>query len=235
MKIAVNLKRLRPAAGALFLLFLIGPLSAPAEESLKEIPVDRLIKAAENGDAPSQCELGLRYLDGKNGLEKDPILATRWIREAAAQDYAEAQYQFGRCFARGRGLEQIPSDAVQWYVKAAEQGHPKAEYALGNSYMNGFGVAKNETEGIKWIRKAAEEGLPEAQCRLAGCYLTGEGVETDASQSRPSAAASPSLSITWRCLCLLLGITCPFLGARGLPRTVFRRRRRSRRWAATWV
>ncbi|MBO7708272.1 MAG: hypothetical protein J6S42_06285, partial [Thermoguttaceae bacterium] len=60
MKFAVDLTRLRPAAGALFLFFLIGPLSAPAEESLKEIPVDRLIKAAESGDAPSQCELGLR-------------------------------------------------------------------------------------------------------------------------------------------------------------------------------
>ena len=78
-------------------------------------------KAAEQGDAKSQYELGKCYEFGK-GVEKDPAKAVEWYRKAAEKGDATGQLAIGLCYEVGKGVEKDPVKAVEWYRKAAEKG-----------------------------------------------------------------------------------------------------------------
>ena len=144
--------------------------------------IDELKKAAEQGDAQAQCNLGVCYHFG-NGVEKNLSEAVKWWRKAAEQGDAQAQYNLGVCYALGDGVEKNPTEAVKWCRKAAEQGNAQAQYNLGFCYDFGNGVEKNLSEAVKWYRKAAEQGLASAQYNLGVCYTKGNGVEKNLSEA----------------------------------------------------
>ncbi len=137
-----------------------------------------LTKAALNGDAQAQFDLGKRYCDG-DGVDKNFDEAVKWFRKAAAQGNADAQNSLGYCYGEGEGVEKNMAEALIWFRKAAEQGVAKAQCNLGNCYYDGDGVDKNLVESVKWYRKAAEQGDAQAQYELGRCYDFGEGVEKD--------------------------------------------------------
>jgi len=60
-------------------------------------PIEEVKAKAEAGDADSQVELGLRYLDGKD-VPKNQVEAVKWYRKAAEQNYAVAQNNLGNCY-----------------------------------------------------------------------------------------------------------------------------------------
>ncbi len=81
-------------------------------------------KAAEQGYAEAQKQLGFMYQEGR-GIAQDDEKAAQWYRKAAEQGQAEAQW--------GLGFEYIGKDdeqAVQWLQKAADQGHENAQLLL---------------------------------------------------------------------------------------------------------
>ena len=47
-------------------------------------------KAADQGDARAQCNLGLMYENGR-GVSKDEYEAVKWFRKAAEQGYENAK------------------------------------------------------------------------------------------------------------------------------------------------
>jgi len=59
-----------------------------AEEEAEE--VQRLTKAAEQGDPESQYELALLYAGGSHGLKQDSVLAYELFCKAAKQKYEPA-------------------------------------------------------------------------------------------------------------------------------------------------
>ena len=144
--------------------------------------IDELKKAAEQGYADAQCNLGICYANG-NGVEKNFSEAVKWYRKAAEQGYAQAQYNLGNCYAFGKGVEKNLNEAVKWYRKAAEQGNAPAQFNIGVCYANGNGVEKNLSEAVKWYRKAAEQGFAQAQYNLGVCYANGNGVEKNLSEA----------------------------------------------------
>ena len=144
--------------------------------------IDELKKAAEQGDAQAQHNLGLCYANGI-GVEKNLSEAVKWYRKAAEQGDAQAQFNLGVCYANGDGVEKNPTEAVKWWRKAAEQGVAQAQYNLGICYAFGKGVEKNPTEAVKWWRKAAEQGDAQAQYNLGNCYAFGDGVEKNLSEA----------------------------------------------------
>ena len=79
-------------------------------------------KAAEQGDATAQYNLGVCYENG-DGVEKDSQKAVKWYKKAAEQGHADAQCNLGVCYEKGDGVEKDLKQAVKWYEKAAEQGH----------------------------------------------------------------------------------------------------------------
>ncbi len=102
-----------------------GCRTAPTPENKAE----QWRKAAEQGDAEAQYNLGLCYEDGE-GVTRDLCEAAKWWRKAAEQGYAQAQFDLGCCYAAGLGVAEDEAESVKWYRKAAEQGHEKAKAAL---------------------------------------------------------------------------------------------------------
>ena len=119
-------------------------------------------KAAEQGNAEAQFNLGLCYKRGE-GVTKDYAKAVFWYHKAAEQGYAKAQCNLGNSYYNGEGVTKNYAKAVYWYSKAANQGLATAQLNLGNSYYNGEGVTKNYAKAVYWYGKAANQGHAKAK------------------------------------------------------------------------
>jgi hypothetical protein len=86
-------------------------------------------KAAEQGHAEAQANLGIMYQHGR-GIPKDDAEAVKWYRKAAEQGQALGQNNLGWMYANGQGVTKDDAEAVKWYRKAAEQGHVTAQNNL---------------------------------------------------------------------------------------------------------
>ena len=147
------------------------------EQSYEDaVKVERYRKAAEQGNARAQCNLGFCYKNGQ-GVERSYEEAVKWFRKSAEQGDADAQCCLGVCYRFGQGVERNYEEAVKWYRKAVEQGDACAQCSLGFCYEKGIGVEQSYEEAVKWYRKAAEQGEADAQYCLGICYWNGQGVE----------------------------------------------------------
>jgi TPR repeat protein len=135
-------------------------------------------RAANQGDADAQTNLGLMY-DRGEGVPEDDKEAVRWYRMAAEQGDAYAQTNLGLMYDRGEGVPEDDKEAVRWFRKAAEQGDANAQINLGLMYDKGEGVPEDDKEAVRWFRKAAEQGDANAQINLGRMYQRGEGVTKD--------------------------------------------------------
>ena len=140
--------------------------------------VEEYRKAAAQGDANAQYNLGVMY-DNGDGVTQDYQTALKWYRKAAAQGDATAQYALGVMYDNGNGVTQDYQKALEWYRKAAAQGDAKAQYNLGVMYNNGNGVTQDYQTALKWYRKAAAQGHASAQYNLGVMYGNGNGVTQD--------------------------------------------------------
>src|ERR1035441_8676428 len=70
-------------------------------------------KAAEQGVAYAQSDLGVMYATGR-GVPKDEAEAARWYRKAAEQEDATAQFNLGWMYANGRGVPTDEAEAYFW-------------------------------------------------------------------------------------------------------------------------
>jgi predicted HTH domain antitoxin len=82
-------------------------------------------KAAEQGDAKAQYNLGIRYTNGI-GVAENQEEAVKWYQKAAEWGNVNAQYNLGLHYDSGEGVMESQEEAVKWYQKAAEQGHVNA-------------------------------------------------------------------------------------------------------------
>jgi len=127
------------------------------EPPTEETELDKIRKAAEQGDAVAQNNLGVCYEQG-NGVAQDIDEAVKWYRKAAEQGLAEAQNNLGVCYLMGRGVPEDEAEGVKWLRLGAEQGYVLAQRNLGSCYANGYGVPQDKAEAVKWLRKAMEQG-----------------------------------------------------------------------------
>jgi TPR repeat protein len=112
-------------------------------------------------------------------VAKDVVEAVKWLRKAAEQNHAPAQFKLGWCYANGQGAAQDAVEAVKWYRKAAEQNNANAQCGLGCCYLLGQGVETDEAGAVEWFRRAAEQNNAYAQNNLGICYEKGQGVAQD--------------------------------------------------------
>jgi TPR repeat protein len=122
------------------------------------------------------------------------LLLLQRYRAAASSGVADAQFNLGNLFSRGRGVRQSDADAVKWYAKAALQGHAAAAYNVGVLCERGRGTAtglaaaggatgglvaaggvtvgqqaqqsSSDAEAVRWYTKAAEAGHAAAMNNL---------------------------------------------------------------------
>jgi uncharacterized protein len=77
---------------------------------------------AEQGDAPTQYNLGLLYLDG-HGVALDYAEAVKWFKRSADQDYTEAQHDLGALYGAGKGVKRDYVEAYKWMNICAAKGN----------------------------------------------------------------------------------------------------------------
>jgi len=96
-------------------------------------------KAAEQGQAKAQFNLGIAYASGR-GVKKYYAEAVKWWRKAADQGGADAQFNLGIANAQDQGSKKDYAEANKWFRKAAEQGFANAQFHVSNAYTKGRGV-----------------------------------------------------------------------------------------------
>ena len=97
--------------------------------STPEDKAEQYRKAAEQGDAAAQYELGYCYFFGE-GVEQDMAESVKWWRKAAEQGDAKAQSRLGHCYFFGEGVSKDNAESLKWFRKAADQGNGLAKDAL---------------------------------------------------------------------------------------------------------
>ena len=101
---------------------------------------------------------GMYYLGTQEGVQQDYAKAAAWIRLAAEQGDAHAQFVLGGMYEKGEGVPQDDSEAVAWFRKAATQGHNEAQENLWVWYSTGRGVPQDDVEAVAWFSKAGCTG-----------------------------------------------------------------------------
>ena len=139
---------------------------------------ERFLRAAEQGDAEAQREIGTCYFLGL-GIPRDREEAVRWFHKAAEQGHANANCRLAFCYYHGEGVPQDKAEAIRRFHTAAELGNTEAQWKLGACYLNGIEVPQDEAEAAGWFRKAAEQDYYYAQYLLGRCYFEGTGVPKD--------------------------------------------------------
>ncbi len=134
-------------------------------------------KAAEQGSARGQRNLGFYYYRNKNFVE-----AVRLFRLASEQGDTAAERCLGLCYLYGEGVEQDYNEAYKWIKLSAEKDDAISQFCLGLMYYNGNGpdaVSQDYGEALKWWKKSAKNGDAQAKCNVGCCYFHGEGVPID--------------------------------------------------------
>lgn len=114
--------------------------------------INELTRRATSGDAESQLQLGLAYLNGQ-GAPENPEVGFQWINNAANQKYPRALYEVGKCFMSGKGVAKSSEKAYQYYVSAAELDCsdaflPAAIYYETQGNMNLYCYWLNKAAGV---------------------------------------------------------------------------------------
>jgi len=89
-------------------------------------------KAAAQGVAEAQFQLGVRYYEHGKQAKKNYETAFSWFYKAALQGMAEAQYNVGLMYQLGRGVATNRVEAYKWYIVSAAQGYAKSLAAREN-------------------------------------------------------------------------------------------------------
>ena len=100
------------------------------------------------------------------------------LEQAKAGD-ANAMYEVGYMYERGRGVDTNLSQAIHWYEQAASAGSGNGQARLGMMYFYGRGVNVDYVVAYQHIQKAANAKVPLAQYYLGRIYETGKGTKQD--------------------------------------------------------
>lgn len=86
-------------------------------------------RAAEQGHAGAQFNLGLLYAEGQ-GVPQDFAKAVEWFTKAAEQGNVDAQNNLGVMYLVGEGVPKNTDKAIEWFKKAEKQGNEEARENL---------------------------------------------------------------------------------------------------------
>lgn len=137
-----------------------------------------LTQEAKKGDPFAQHELGLRYLLGR-GFAPDTVAAVQWIKKAANQKLAAAQFNYAIMLINGLGTNWNPFEAFERFKYAAESKMPEAQYMYGSLLTDNLIVNKDMTEAYKWIKKASDAGYEPAAEALKSMMESGMVLPAD--------------------------------------------------------
>ena len=92
-------------------------------------------------------------------LPHDYKTVVKWFRLAAEQGNADAQYNLGVMYDKGRGVPQDYKTAMKWYTLATKhEGFSWVNVNVGRMYERGLGVVQNYHTATKYYKIAAKNG-----------------------------------------------------------------------------
>ena len=132
---------------------------ATEPQDLNTLGLKEMRQRANDGDPECQYLLGLRYLDGGDGLKQNSTHAVMWLNKAASSGNASAQCLLGEYYEDKRKYDK----AAHWYRLACGLGHSRAALRLGYMYEIGGGVSKDLKIALEYYKKALDNGEPAAK------------------------------------------------------------------------
>lgn len=118
-------------------------------------------RAADQNDPRAMVKLASILVNGA-GVPQDYAQALQ-LCQAAAKQYAPAQFCVGYFFQHGLGVKEDSAEAAKWYEKSAAGWHPPAYMALGQMYWKGEGVKADPVKAYMWFFQAYREGQKSAK------------------------------------------------------------------------
>lgn len=140
----------------------------------------RIQSAAEGGLAAAQHNWGVFHLHGR-GVESNQVLAEKWLRKAADQGLAEAQFKLS-VLGTSKGTMPL-TETAEWLDKAARKGHFEAAYQLGVLHLRGIEGKPDPISAAKCFRIAAESGHAKSQVNLGALLFHGGAGITNRSEA----------------------------------------------------
>lgn len=147
-------------------------------------PPAELVQKAEKGEAAAQRDLGLFYRqlrsDDNETSKRNNENADKWLKLAAEQGDAVAQYRYATGFCGWYYALNRAEECLSWLDKAAAQGVAGAQRALGLIYLRGgykngskeTAVAKDADKAMAFLKKAVAQDDTEAAYLLGHAYST---------------------------------------------------------------
>jgi len=155
-------------------------------------------KAAEQGNAYAQYNLGLLYEKG-TGVEQDYRQAAQWFRKAMEQGGYYASHHLGALYERGQGVPRSKVVAYALYdserrekladsmtAQEIEAGKVLSHEIRGGGLLEAsyyLAASQDHSQAAQWWRKGAEQGNAYAQYNLGLLYEKGDGIPQDYSQA----------------------------------------------------
>ena len=95
---------------------------------------------------------------------QSPEMAVTWWVKAAAQGFAEAQFNLAVCLLHGKGVRKDEVGAIKMLKGAAEQDHTEALCMLASLHAEGLaGLPQSKEEAISLYAAAENLGSEEAR------------------------------------------------------------------------
>jgi len=95
-----------------------------------EIDIEELIEAAKQGDAMSQCTLGMFYIMGKF-VPQSFRKGKKLLEKSMGQGCGRGCVCLGLLYKHGTGVRQSLKKAEELFEKGALLGEPNSQYELG--------------------------------------------------------------------------------------------------------
>lgn len=138
--------------------------------------IQKLIDAAKAGDVESQSALGIDYMKGIHGVEKNYDEARKWLELATSKGNKEAFNALGIMYALGYGVDKNFKKAEELFKKAGDAAGGNSYHNLGVIYHKGLAGKKDQKLSLKYHKLAVEAGDPESASYLGQLYYVGAGV-----------------------------------------------------------
>lgn len=131
--------------------------------------------------APAKYFLAIAYEDKWD----DVIMtkkSTKYYKEAAKDDIAEAQYTLGSYYKFGISVKEDHQLSLDYYKQAARLGMAKAQFCVAQAYQ--FGPKRKPEKSFFYYDLASQNGHIVAQYELGNCYFNGFGTERDYAKAK---------------------------------------------------
>ncbi|NQX42438.1 TPR repeat [Pedobacter steynii] len=133
-----------------------------------------LFNQAAGLDYPFAIHTAGTYLEnGYHNQNPDPEAAFPYYLKGAELNYANCQFEVGRCYRFGTGIAENPDKALEYYLQAAEGGNAKAMVELGLCYEHEYGVEFDAQKAFDYMQQAADLGYYYGAYKLGYYYMHG--------------------------------------------------------------